>query len=324
MKLFQKKFSTIIKFFIIGILPVLAFSIHLISPYNKISNNSDDTDISNIAFAQTSGKTRLTGYAWSDNIGWISFNEGVRPVLVQSNGYLVGFAWAPSIGWVQFGNLLGFPTNSPSTGSNNARFVGDTITGWVRAVVAVPPSGVIPDNRGGWDGWIALNGATHTISKNISGNLSGFAYGAEVVGWIDMSGVRITDKTMECIGPGDVIISNGSSQLFYKGPRDPVSQTCPSENRTCTDGILSGSFVGLSCDDTRGGANIACARGGKNFEAGDKAIFYKKALVGSTETCESVSVELECSSGKFIDSKGIENTTHNSVKCTKVPTVTEL
>lgn len=52
----------------------------------------------------------LSGYAWSDTIGWISFassTNGNNKVEIDSNGNLNGYAWSENIGWIKFGGLAG-------------------------------------------------------------------------------------------------------------------------------------------------------------------------------------------------------------------------
>src|SRR3990167_7631618 len=55
--------------------------------------------------------TKLYGNAWSDNIGWISFNNCLNEdncsgidysVEVDSNGDMSGAAWSDNIGWIKF------------------------------------------------------------------------------------------------------------------------------------------------------------------------------------------------------------------------------
>jgi len=103
-----------------------------------------------------SSELELTGYAWSSNIGWISFNcsndnicetSDYKVTYNQNNGNLSGYAWSSNIGWIKFGGLSSFPTGTNTT-SSNATFEEDLLVGWARA-----------DSRGdSWDGWISLSG----------------------------------------------------------------------------------------------------------------------------------------------------------------------
>lgn len=469
------------------------------------------------------GTSRISNYAWSENIGWISFKDGLKPVLVGEDGSLNGYAWSDNIGWIQFGGLSGFPNTTYGT---NAKIEGNKITGWARAVsgmtsseyksasdslntsytevmenstagsedfagkwivyapsgyansymhltklpatsytfegetflvydshrlytggldkfkkdpqlaimnsdpVEVGPSrgnrwifniaqlqaetpavrkseiinlkssfhsrfacstnevnapachrnnggGYFPsigyveggpiylpysdsggggtmgqaqiigtytvttttpgsaskttrtianpgsqsksesqaDNRGGFDGWIALSGENHSVG--ISGtSLTGFAWGSTVIGWIDMSGVKMTTLLNSCYGPYRTNIPDGQNFVFF-APEDSEGQ-CASEIRTCTNGKLSGSYSEIGCGDTS-----VCTRAGKTFNAGDKAFFYKKAIAGIGQTCESLKTELECKDGSFVDAEGNINEENKLLKCINNPSYTE-
>lgn len=139
------------------------------------------------AFAGT--EHNIAGYAWSSGIGWISFNStndhdpdtaGVQPssvnygVNMNSDGTLTGYAWSSAVGWIQFGGLSGFPIGS-GTQSINAKVNGNNLQGWIRAL----------STDGGWDGWISLSGAAPSYGVTLSGSsFAGYAWGADVVGWI--------------------------------------------------------------------------------------------------------------------------------------------
>ncbi|KKQ32523.1 MAG: hypothetical protein US45_C0018G0002 [Candidatus Nomurabacteria bacterium GW2011_GWA1_37_20] len=66
----------------------------------------------------------ISGWAWSSNIGWISFNNttggGSINYGVNKNvdGTLVGYAWSSNIGWIQFGGLSGFPSGGGTQAQN--------------------------------------------------------------------------------------------------------------------------------------------------------------------------------------------------------------
>ena len=139
--------------------------------------------------AHSGATDNLTGYAWSDTIGWISFNstncDSNPPanetcpysdfgVDVDSNGDMSGYAWSENIGWISF---------NESDGSHAApRFdkVSGVVTGWARALTA---STTI--NTGGWDGWISLSGtATDGSPYGVTAtgpDWHGYAWGSDVV-----------------------------------------------------------------------------------------------------------------------------------------------
>ncbi len=138
-------------------------------------------------FANAGSSENVSGWAWSSNIGWVSFNSTNHPGSVNygvhvanpSGGFsnVTGYAWSSNIGWIQFGGFSVFPSGS-GTVSVNARLNGNNLEGWVRAIEP-NASGV-----SGWDGWISLRGTLHGISL-VGNDLSGFAWGASVVGWMD-------------------------------------------------------------------------------------------------------------------------------------------
>jgi len=166
-----------------------------------------------VVSASSSGN--ISGYAWSDNIGWISFNctnldtcgTGVGKadygVNKESDGSLMGYAWSPNVGWIKFGELSGFP----SSPGQNAQVVGDNLTGWARVC-----SGTLSGNcstmdsrTDGWDGWISLAGTGYGVSFDGSA-FSGYAWGSEVMGWISFSGVTTIPTTLDTLTASDCII----------------------------------------------------------------------------------------------------------------------
>ena len=50
---------------------------------------------------------KLSGYAWSENAGWINFSAtSASVVLDQTTGLMTGSAWAENLGWVKFAGSL--------------------------------------------------------------------------------------------------------------------------------------------------------------------------------------------------------------------------
>ncbi len=137
----------------------------------------------------------LHGWAWSSNIGWISFNcANISGLCETSNykvvfndegaeigGYLEGYAWnsgrqgtqSGGIGWIRFNpqepdcpQVFAGPGCGPYVDTSGA-LGRKAVTGWARAcsvfVDQTPTptgcSGALKPSaeRGGWDGWIALS-----------------------------------------------------------------------------------------------------------------------------------------------------------------------
>ncbi|MFA6353785.1 MAG: hypothetical protein WCW93_02550 [Candidatus Paceibacterota bacterium] len=158
-----------------------------------------------------SSADNMSGYAWSSNIGWISFNctnlstcgTGVGQanygVNKDTSGNLTGYAWSPNIGWIKFGGLSGFPTGN-GTIASDAKVDLDTnkLTGWARACSGMYDislnQGVLNNTctgmsrTDGWDGWISFSGTGYGVTFDGSA-FSSYAWGSEVVGWISFSGV---------------------------------------------------------------------------------------------------------------------------------------
>ena len=157
----------------------------------------------------------LSGYAWSENVGWISFNcidgsttgnnvcaSSNYSVRINGNMTLSGYAWSEHVGWVEFGNI-GCPSgNKDIDGTCGARVIPDgaaswQITGWARALAYSDPE------AGGWDGWISLNcennnecgNSNYALKITPAGSMrpASFAWGDEVSGWIDFSQITINN-----------------------------------------------------------------------------------------------------------------------------------
>ena len=98
---------------------------------------------------------------------------------VAKNGDMSGYAWSSNIGWISFedGDTKKCPENpcKPKFDSKTGK-----VTGWARALVA----------KDGWDGWIHLAPSQGTsYGVTVAGcDWSGYAWGSDVVGWIHFSG----------------------------------------------------------------------------------------------------------------------------------------
>lgn len=180
----------------------------------------------------------MSGWAWSSNIGWISFNSendhdpdtaGIQPSAVNYgvnrnvDDTITGYAWSPHIGWIQFGgfSLSDFPSGGGGTQAQNANINGNNLKGWARAIGA-------DDN--GWDGWIALSGAGPNYGVILSGNsLVGYAWGSSVVGWVsfDIAGADgvIIGPVVPPVVPGFTLAGPGSLKIQFLGQNGADSET---------------------------------------------------------------------------------------------------
>lgn len=152
------------------------------------------------------GLVPVTGFAWSDNIGWIQFNHGkLNPVMYdKETGELSGYAWSPNIGWIKFDGLS---ADDLGIGGSSAKVDDSTsatgnVLGWMRAC-----AGAIPDDcsdmnsrTDGWGGWIKMSGEVipapgsynvtiREMNETDSGkrDFHGYAWGSDVVGWVSFN-----------------------------------------------------------------------------------------------------------------------------------------
>jgi len=194
--------------------------------------------------------TELEGYVWSSTIGWISLNcldEGVCGTsnyaveVINNSGdeshpTLEGYGWSSNVGWVQFGNLTGCPA-----GDCDARVTGDPQTGqelagWARAL----------SYGDGWDGWISFNCdndstcGTSDYSVNVNvGSLSSYAWGSDVVGWIDASDVTFSGPC----SPGLACAANLADGSEY------TDQWCGVTTNACASGLICDTSDPTNCVD---------------------------------------------------------------------------
>ncbi|MDP2910716.1 MAG: hypothetical protein Q8N58_02965, partial [bacterium] len=150
----------------------------------------------------------IWGWAYSENIGWISFgcqntmaigtgiNYGVD--IDELNSRLFGYAWAENIGWISFNNtdLVGCPSGTCQASINMST---GTLSGWARAL---SPVGRPLSETGGWDGWIKLSGSNYGVTLNSTPDPSEFqnwAWGGDpnddnneaVIGLISFNGNNV-------------------------------------------------------------------------------------------------------------------------------------
>jgi|GEM_PF-1789201 len=119
------------------------------------------------------GDTPLRGWAWTETIGWISFNncniDGYRMRCNEDEngndkGYLVsvgpddklkGHAWSENVGWIDFGDSPDSAnchrrSECPDINGCSAKYVNGALTGWARVCAL--------DDGSSTYGWIHLDG----------------------------------------------------------------------------------------------------------------------------------------------------------------------
>ncbi|HUC88830.1 MAG TPA: hypothetical protein VMR49_02235 [Candidatus Paceibacterota bacterium] len=169
----------------------------------------------NNAMAGHDSDRQMYGFAWSSNIGWISFNNctdvttcpgtsyGVS--INPTSGNLSGYAWSSNVGWISF-NIGEFTSNDLAVcGTKCQPNMSSTgkFSGWAKTI-----SG--SDGSSGWNGLIALSSDSDGDSNSwgfnanlATGIVTGYAWGGNVVGWISASSC----STSDCSGANDYHVS---------------------------------------------------------------------------------------------------------------------
>jgi len=153
------------------------------------------------------------GWAWSENIGWISFNSTTGGgsvdygVNIGTDGVFSGYAWSENIGWISFNeaDLVGCPSGTCQAKIN---LTSGEVSGWARAL----------SHGDSWDGWIHLRGSSYRVSIDFSTSpkdFEGWAWGGDVIGWISFN-------SENCDPDNDGLTEGGANNPNY--PQCPDGQ----------------------------------------------------------------------------------------------------
>ena len=168
---------------------VFIFSFSLVSVI-KIKAAATDNTSGWIWGGSDDGMGNYTGAGWmsvnnTNTVGTVSYGMNI-PV---SDGNLSGYAWSENLGWLSFNvaDLTGCPS-----GTCSARKIGNSLKGWAR-ILGISQAGA---NSGGWSGWIKLGSETgdpvnYGIALNADGTITkgqntSYAWSDEL-GWVDFS-----------------------------------------------------------------------------------------------------------------------------------------
>jgi hypothetical protein len=200
----------------------------------------------------------VMGTAWSENIGWISFNckNDFSGTLCANSNYGVdingstgdfkGYAWSENIGWISFNQddvekgkccALGCRANySSSTG---------LVTGFARVVA----------NNGDGSGCLKLRGTTvgggpakpYGVSiSSTSGAFAGWAWSDDIVGWVSFS-------NLNCDSDGDGITDRGAY------PQCSIGQRVSKYQVEALFDFNNAPIAGMSCQiESCGGNGCEC------------------------------------------------------------------
>jgi len=138
------------------------------------------------------------GWAWSDTIGWVSFNnvavDGVTGgggvdygVSIDADGLMSGYAWSENIGWISF-NAADMAGCGGCSGNDCQAEVDKNsyeVSGWAKVLA----------HGEGWDGCVSLRGQTtggddYGVSIDpATGDFHGWAWSDMVLGWLNFNSV---------------------------------------------------------------------------------------------------------------------------------------
>jgi len=225
------------------------------------------------AHAQSTSAS-MSGWTWSSNIGWGSASStqlnagggGPYGLTVDGSGNITGYIWSSNIGWIQFGGLSSFPSNGTPSQNANVNLTTGAVTGWARACGGTVSGNCssMTSRTDGWDGWIELSGANHEsgsggVALNPSTNVfSGYAWGSDVVGWVDMSGIVLCSS-----GTCGIPVTTNTLNVYTAGSgsgtvagSDGVINNCSTKSGassgTCTETVATPVSVTLTATPSSG------------------------------------------------------------------------
>jgi hypothetical protein len=221
----------------------------------------------------------VSGYAWSSNVGWISFNcsndnscgTANYGLNIDSNGNVSGNAWSSSVGWISFNQTSGCPEAGCTTTPHFDKTSG-ALTGWARACGGTENRDCTGASRtDGWDGWIKLAGTSYgPVFSGIT--FAGYSWGSDVVGWLSWSGT------------GYGVVS-------------PANIDCTSSLSVAPDTIDQGENVALSWSVSAGSA-CATSCSGNGFDTGG-ATSGNNGPASVPPTPPTTSYALTCTGGEY-------------------------
>lgn len=197
-----------------------------------------------VSLPSTASAAELFGSAWSGNVGWITFNCATNNTcgvnnstkynvnITDTTGYLFGYAWNDNVGWIRFDPSV----PCPGMGCSSGRFA--------RAL-----SGTGNISTGGtaeFTGWIDFNNVT-IPSNYVNGkrNLSGYAWGGDVIGWIEMGDVYVAEpvKSVTLSPAGSTVASGSNVTLSWTAPGYQMAGTTCAKTASPANTAWSGTVT---------------------------------------------------------------------------------
>lgn len=151
--------------------------------------------------ASAEANISVSGYAWSDIIGWINFNPAFGGVFYNNTtGQLSGYAWSDNIGWIYFGpdksNISASTAPNEPKQWAKANTTTGVVNGWAKTYRAIPDktdaNAEDGQTLGGWEGWIKMDhGMSNPVSIDFTtGDFHGWAWSSDtagIIGWVSFN-----------------------------------------------------------------------------------------------------------------------------------------
>jgi hypothetical protein len=265
----------------------------------SVAINNGDLDGALLAVVLASapavaGSSYLQGFAWSETIGWICFYNATDcplsdvplTIVNGTTATLSGYAWSENIGWINFG------ANSCGT---TPSIVSGALQGWAQVVATDV----------GWDGCIKLSdsspayGPTIAGGANVSGDLNGYAWGSDVVGWISFNCLTGSAaggsvcaasnyKVSAVINPPPTVTISASDPTAYESPLKSGKFTLTRTGSTAAQLTVTISTAGSTAAASDYTANPSGTSISIPIGSATKDIIITPTIDGVPEGAESV------------------------------------
>lgn len=261
----------------------------------------------------------------SIGLGWISTNNitgggttGYGLNIPAVNGLVTGYAWSENVGWIDFAPTGPYPAAPNYSVTRN----GNNLEGWAR-IVSIRDAAAI-DNSGGWQGWVKMNGSNYQVSINpTTGSLNGNAWSDEL-GSISFSGTGSITYGGKIPPPPSGTLTSNVSTLILTAANPTLISSNPSGTPVvltwtisdATSCVKSGGKWGVSSPNPL----INPTTGNETVMQSDPVVTYvltctgpggiKDIIVNSGTSISTICSEHKCGSGNTCDESflpGIEN-----------------
>lgn len=222
----------------LGLCAVAAIVAVTVLPHNSFADPVT-YDVTGQAFSDMpdsadQGKTPDNHYG-GRGLGYINMKGSNYAVTLNpTTGAFGGYGWSEFGGYVEFAPV-GLAGASIVPSCLNIKTNECPVSGYIRYVSYTDPQ------SGGWDGQVKMSDPSWTngvkLGKEIAGvrAMSGYAWGGDVVGWVDFSGVKVLIKDLCTNMPG---VQNPVPEGYTKDPVNPADEPgicSPNGLLGCTD-----------------------------------------------------------------------------------------